>query len=129
MAFVTYLPPCQLYDAILVVVDRLTKLRHYIHCQTTDSAEEIARLFTENTFRLHGRPIDIVSDRNAKFKSDFWKPLPTRCSLTPLRSPRSLQPMDTSLGWESSPTSLRLCLQGFASDMQLTLEHLKTELP
>jgi hypothetical protein len=81
MDFVTYLPKCQGYDAILVVVDRLTKLRHYIPCHTTDGAEEVARLFTKNIFRLHGRPIDIVSDRDAKFMSDFWQHLSRRLKI------------------------------------------------
>ncbi|KAI7102875.1 hypothetical protein KC324_g20825, partial [Hortaea werneckii] len=81
MDFITYLPTCQGFDAILVVVDRLTKLRHYIPCRTTDGAEEVARLFTQNIFRLHGRPIDIVSDRDAKFMSDFWKHLSHRLKI------------------------------------------------
>jgi hypothetical protein len=81
MDFITYLPKCQGYDAILVVVDRLTKLRHYIPCHTTDGAEEVARLFTKNIFRLHGRPIDIVSDRDAKFMSDFWQHLSRRLKI------------------------------------------------
>ena len=54
-----------------MVVDRLTKLRHYIACYTVDGAEDIARLFVKNIFRLHGCLLDIVSNRDAKFMSDF----------------------------------------------------------
>jgi hypothetical protein len=71
MDFIAYLPKCQGFDAILVVVARLTKSRHYIPSHTTDGAEEIARLFTQDVFRLYGRPIDIVSERDAKSMSDF----------------------------------------------------------
>lgn len=71
MDFIVHLPKSEGFDAILVIVDRLTKLRHYVLCYTTDGAEEVARLFVKNVFRLHGKPINIVSDRDAKFMSDF----------------------------------------------------------
>ncbi|GIZ39392.1 hypothetical protein CKM354_000277800 [Cercospora kikuchii] len=82
MDFITHLPKSEGFDAIFVVVDRLTKLRHYVPCLTTDGAEEIARLFVKNIFRLHGKPINIVSDRDAKFMSDFWKHLTRKLRIT-----------------------------------------------
>ena len=50
------------YDAILVVVDRLTKQAIYIPCHTTDDARAFAQLFINHVFSKHGLPSDIVSD-------------------------------------------------------------------
>lgn len=50
------------FNAILVVVDQLTKQAIYIPCHTTDTAKEFARLFLKNVFSKHGLPVDIVSD-------------------------------------------------------------------
>jgi len=73
--FVTRLPPSKRFDAICVVVDRLTKQRHLIPCKTTITAEELARLFCDRVFRYHGLPKTIVSDRGPQFASRFWKHL------------------------------------------------------
>ncbi|GJP52569.1 hypothetical protein CLOM_g11671 [Closterium sp. NIES-68] len=62
-------------DAILVVVDRLTKMAHFIACQQTITAEQIAQLFIANVIRLHGLPTAIISDRDPKFTSNFWRHL------------------------------------------------------
>ncbi|GJP48052.1 hypothetical protein CLOM_g7291 [Closterium sp. NIES-68] len=51
-------------DAILVVVDRLTKMAHFIACQQTITAEQTAQLFIANVIRLHGLPSAIISDRD-----------------------------------------------------------------
>ncbi|GJP77401.1 hypothetical protein CLOP_g7799 [Closterium sp. NIES-67] len=59
-------------DAILVVVDRLTKMAHFIACQQTITAEQTAQLFIANVIRLHGLPSAIISDRDPKFTSNFW---------------------------------------------------------
>ncbi|GJP70384.1 hypothetical protein CLOP_g1333, partial [Closterium sp. NIES-67] len=58
-------------DAILVVVDRLTKMAHFITCQQTITAEQTAQLFPTNVIRLHGLPSAIISDRDPKFTSNF----------------------------------------------------------
>jgi len=73
--FVTGLPPSKRFDAICVVVDRLTKQRHLIPCKTTITAEELAQLFCDRVFRYHGLPKTIVSDRGPQFASRFWKHL------------------------------------------------------
>ncbi|GJP59338.1 hypothetical protein CLOP_g10663, partial [Closterium sp. NIES-67] len=59
-------------DAILVVVDRLTKMAHFAACKKTITAEQIAKLFLTNIVRLHGIPSAIMSDCDPRFTSNFW---------------------------------------------------------
>jgi len=61
--FITKLPLAQGYDSILVVVDRLTKMVHFILTTEKTSAEGLARLFRDNVWKLHGLPESIISDR------------------------------------------------------------------
>jgi hypothetical protein len=63
------------YDAILVVVDRLTKRAHFIPTTTAVTAPGVARLFINEIFRLHGLPRSIVCDRDTRFVSKFWQSL------------------------------------------------------
>ncbi|CAI7839489.1 unnamed protein product [Closterium sp. NIES-54] len=60
-------------DAVMFVVDRLTKMAHFVACKKSISAEETARLFIATVVRLHGILAAIISDRDTKFTSNFWK--------------------------------------------------------
>ena len=74
--FVTGLPrTARGHDAVLVVVDRFTKWAYFIPTQTTVDAKGTAELFHEWIFSRHGMPKRIVSDRDPRFTSHFWRAL------------------------------------------------------
>jgi hypothetical protein len=60
---------------ITVVVDKLSKSAHFIPIKSTFKAINIAQVFMKEIFRLHGMPKEIVSNRDTKFTSNFWKSL------------------------------------------------------
>jgi RNase H-like domain found in reverse transcriptase/Reverse transcriptase (RNA-dependent DNA polymerase)/Integrase zinc binding domain/Integrase core domain/Chromo (CHRromatin Organisation MOdifier) domain len=70
-------------DAIFVVVDRFTKMAHFVPLRTTADAPDVAQLFFQHVFRHHGLPDDIVSDRGSVFTSRFWKTLVAHLGVTP----------------------------------------------
>ncbi|GMF53574.1 unnamed protein product [Phytophthora fragariaefolia] len=73
MDYITDLPDTKCgHNSIWVVVDRLTKRTHFIATTKKVSAQEVATLFVDNLWRLHGMPQYIVSDRDTKFISGFW---------------------------------------------------------
>ena len=83
MDFVTGLPRSNDHDAIWVVVDRLTKQRHLVPCRTSVDARDLADLFLQHVFRLHGLPLTITSDRGPQFASAFWHRLCARLGVEP----------------------------------------------
>jgi len=73
--FITKLPIAQRYDSILVVVDRLTKMVHFIPTTEKTSAEGLARLFRDNVWKLYGLPKSIISDRGPLFATGLMREL------------------------------------------------------
>jgi hypothetical protein len=74
MDFIVGLPRTQSgYDSIWVIVDRLTKVAHFILVKTTYSGLQLAELHMSRIVCLHGVPKKIVSDRGTQFTSRFWE--------------------------------------------------------
>jgi hypothetical protein len=65
----------QHHDSIWVIVDRLTKVAHFLPVHTTDKAQKYAELYIDRIVCLHGLPQKIVSDRGAQFVARFWEKL------------------------------------------------------
>jgi hypothetical protein len=59
----------------MVVIDRLTKVAHFVPLKHPNSAAQVAKAFWENIVRLHGIPLTIVSDRDPIFTSNLWQEL------------------------------------------------------
>nr|GEU39699.1 putative reverse transcriptase domain-containing protein [Tanacetum cinerariifolium] len=76
MDFVSGLPRTPSgYDMIWVIVDRLTKLAHFLPMKKTDSMEKLKRLYLKQIMCRHGVPISNIFDRNGHFTSRIWKSL------------------------------------------------------
>jgi hypothetical protein len=76
MDFIVGLPRSQAgYDSTWVIVDRLTKVAHFISVKTTYSSAKLAELYMSRIMCLHGVPKKIVSDRGSQFTSKFWEKL------------------------------------------------------
>src|SRR3954453_9985215 len=75
MDFIVHLPenPKTQKDAIVVFVERLSKMVHLevLHCTAT--APDVARIFLNTVYKHHGLPETIVCDGDVKFTSNFWK--------------------------------------------------------
>ncbi len=75
MDFMVSLPPSRGFDAIMMVVDRFSKMAHFIPTKDSDTTQETSRLFFTHVFKHHGLPKDIVSNQDPKFTSKFWRTL------------------------------------------------------
>lgn len=76
MDFIFQLPKTQSgFDAITVFVDRFSKMVHLVPSTTDATAPQVAQIFFDQVFKYHGMPKAIISDRDPKFTSEFWKSL------------------------------------------------------
>jgi hypothetical protein len=87
MDFIVDLPVSEGCDQLWVVIDRFTKMAHFLpllidHKKT----EDLARIFAKEIWRLHGLPRDIVSDRDSRFTSDVWQVFLAKLGIKPRMS-------------------------------------------
>ena len=73
--FVTCLPEDNGYNAVMTVVDKATKMVYFLPCTNTITAKESAQLFWSKVGCIHGIPSVIISDRDVRFTSRFWREL------------------------------------------------------
>ena len=74
MDFVTHLPwTPQRHDMVWVIVDRLTKSAHFLVVRMTFTLEELCRVYIREIVGLHGVLVSIVSNRDPRFMTHFWK--------------------------------------------------------
>ena len=76
MDFVSGLPLMQKkHDSVWVIIDRLTKSDHFIQVKIDYSMDRLDELYVDEIIRIHGVLLSIVSDRDPRFTSRFWKEL------------------------------------------------------
>jgi hypothetical protein len=114
--FMGPLPESNGYDYIMVVICRLTSMIHLIATVITVKATEVAELYYREIVRLHGLPESIVSDRDSKFTSKFWKEL-HRITGGKLLMSTAFHPQ-TDGTTERSIRSVNQALRAFVNDNQ-----------
>jgi hypothetical protein len=124
MDFMVSLPPSKGFDAIMVVVDRFSKMVHFIPTKDEATAQETGRLFFSHIFKHHGLPKDIVSDRDPKFTSKFWRAL-WKCMGSKFKMSTSFRPQT-----DGQTERVNLVIQQFlrnyvAVDQQDWVDHLE----
>jgi len=73
MEFITQLPESQGITQIMVVIDRFTKMAHFIGLHENATAKDVADTFLREVWKLHGLPTEIISDMDAKLAVEFWE--------------------------------------------------------
>jgi len=74
MDFITELPISDECDQLWVIIDRFTKMAHFVPLRKEGkTAADLAIMFAREVWKYHGLPTDIVSDRNSRFTSETWK--------------------------------------------------------
>ena len=71
MDFITELPSVSRYEQIWVIVDRFSKMAHFVPLKSR-TAPTLAKAFVREIWRLHGLPLGVVSDTEMVFTSKSW---------------------------------------------------------
>ena len=75
MDFIEGLPTSDHYKSLLVVIDKFSKYGHFIPLKHPFTALQVAQLFMNHVYKLHGLPKTIISDRDRVFTSSVWQQL------------------------------------------------------
>ena len=126
MDFVTGLPRTpEGHDAIWVIVDRLTKSAHFLAFKLGLALDGLARLYIGEVIRLHGMPVSIVSDRDPRFVSHFWKSLQramgTTLSFSTAYHPRTDGQSERTI--QTLEDMLRICVMDLKEPWDNLLPH------
>lgn len=105
--FVEGLPVSDRFNAILVVIDKFSKYGHFIPIHHPYSALQIAKIYLDNVYRLHGMPKALVSDRDPIFTSALWQ------QLFKLTDTKLLMSFSYYLQTDGQTELLNQCLEGF----------------
>src|ERR1041384_2433370 len=81
MDLITHLPDSFGDNAILVLVDKLTKYAHFIPCKTTINEEETAQLIHDHIWCHYGLPQQIISDHDSRWTGAFWEHLTNKIGI------------------------------------------------
>ncbi|KAI3797157.1 hypothetical protein L1987_32410 [Smallanthus sonchifolius] len=126
MDFITKLPRTSSgYDSIWVIIDRLTKSAHFLPIREDYRVEKLARIYIDEIVSRHGIPLNIISDRDARFTSRFWqslqKALGTRLDLSTAYHPQTDGQTERTI--QTLEDMLRACVIDFGGnwDAHLTL--------
>ncbi|GKB40775.1 putative reverse transcriptase domain-containing protein [Tanacetum coccineum] len=129
MDFITKLPRTPSgYDSIWVIVDRLTKSAHFIPMNEKYKMEKLTRLYLKEIVCRHGVPVSIISDRDPRFASRFWrslqKSLGTNLDMSTAYHPETDGQSERTI--QTLEDMLRACLLEFvvAGDKHLPLAEL-----
>nr|GEV94309.1 putative reverse transcriptase domain-containing protein [Tanacetum cinerariifolium] len=114
------------HDPIWVIVNRLTKLAHFLAIREDFSMEKLARLYIDEIVARHGVPMSIISDRDRRFTSHFWqtiqKALGTRLDLSIAYHPQTDGQSECTI--QTLKDMLRACIIDFGGswDVHLPLD-------
>ena len=128
MDFVSGLPRTSSgYDAIWVIIDRLTKTAHFLPIKKTYSTDRLAGLYVSRIVRLHGVPVSIISDRGSTFTSVFWqelhKALGTRLDFSTAFHPQTDGQSERII--QTLEDMLFMCVMDFGGQWELHLPLIK----
>jgi hypothetical protein len=91
--YLTHLPMSNGFHNVLIVVNNLTRMAHFLPCTGSMTAKEDVTLFLQGVYRLHGLPRMLVNDRDPKFVNGFWQThwrrLETRLNMSSSRQPET----------------------------------------
>ncbi|KAI3742503.1 hypothetical protein L1987_60187 [Smallanthus sonchifolius] len=119
MDFITKLPrTLSGYDSIWVIIDRLTKSAHFLPIREDYRVEKLARIYIDEIVSRHGVPLNIISDRDARFTSRFWqslqKALGTRLDLSTAYHPQTDGQTERTI--QTLEDMLRACVIDFGGN-------------